>query len=235
MLLIEWEGSEVTMAAASFVSDPVSRVRALGLLPVVELDDAEDALPLFDALAAGGLPAAEITLRTSAGLDALRLLRRERPDGFVGAGTVRTLADAERVLEAGALFVVSPSTYPELVELCAAAGVPAFPGACTPSEVDAAVRAGAPLVKFFPAEAMGGVAFLKALSGPFRDVDFVPTGGVNAGNLAAYLELPRVAACGGSWMVAPSLVRERAFDRVEALAREAVGIVAEARLLRNGC
>lgn len=219
----------MTVSPSSLVSDTVSRVRALGVLPVVELDRAEDALPLLDALAAGGLPAAEITLRTAAGLDALRLLRNERPDAFVGAGTVRTLADAERVLEAGAQFVVSPSTYPELVELCAGAGVPALPGACTPSEVDAALRAGAPLVKFFPAEAMGGVAFLKALSGPFRDVDFVPTGGVDAGNLAAYLELPRVAACGGSWLVAPPLVRERAFDRVEALARGAVEIVAEAR------
>lgn len=219
----------MTTAPTSFVSETVARVRALGLLPVVELDAAADALPLLDALAAGGLPAAEITLRTPAGLEALRLLRRERPDAFVGAGTVRTLADAERVLEAGARFVVSPSTYPELVELCVDAGVPAFPGACTPSEVDAAVRAGAPLVKFFPAEAMGGVPFLKALAGPFRDVDFVPTGGIGAGNLAAYLELPRVAACGGSWLVAPALLRERAFDRVEALAREAVGIVADVR------
>jgi 2-dehydro-3-deoxyphosphogluconate aldolase/(4S)-4-hydroxy-2-oxoglutarate aldolase len=219
----------VTTAPTSFLADSVVRVRGLGLLPVVELGSVEEALPLLDALAAGGLPAAEVTLRTAAGLEGLRLLRRERPDVFVGAGTVRTLAEAERVLEAGAQFVVSPSTYPELVEFCVGAGVPAFPGACTPSEVDAAVRAGAPLVKFFPAEAMGGVAFLKALAGPFRDVDFVPTGGVNAGNLAAYLALPRVAACGGSWLVAPALLRERAFDRVEALAREAVGIVAEVR------
>jgi len=211
------------------VAATVARVRALGLLPVVELGNARDALPLLDALAAGGLPAAEITLRTPAGLEALRLLRQERPDAFVGAGTVRTLAEAERVLEAGAQFVVSPSTYPELVELCVDAGVPAFPGACTPSEIDAAVRAGTPLVKFFPAEAMGGVVFLKALAGPFRDVCLIPTGGVNATNLAAYLELPLVAACGGSWLVAPRLVRERAFDRVEVLAREAVAIVAEVR------
>lgn len=223
----------MTTVPTSFVSDSVARVRSLGLLPVVELDSAEDALPLLDALAAGGLPAAEITLRTSAGLDALRLLRNERPDAFFGAGTVRTLADAERVVDAGAQFVVSPSTYPELIESCIGAGVPVFPGACTPTEVDAAVRAGAPLVKFFPAEAMGGVPFLKALAGPFRDVDFVPTGGINAGNLAAYLELPLVAACGGSWMVASALLRERAFDRVEALAREAVGIVAEVRSHRE--
>lgn len=207
----------------------IDRVRTLGILPVVELKVLEDAVPLLDALIAGGLPAAEVTLRTTVGLDALRLLRRERPDALVGAGTVRTLADAERVLEAGAEFVVSPSTYPELVELCVGASAAVFPGACTPSEVDAAVRAGAPLVKFFPAEPMGGVAFLKALAGPFRDVQFIPTGGVNASNLASYLELSQVAACGGSWMVAPKLLRERAFDRVEDLAREAVGIVAQVR------
>lgn len=219
------------MATAAHTSsrEAMERVRTLGVLPVVELDAAEDALPLIDALTAAGLPAAEITLRTAAGLEALRILRANRPDAFVGAGTVRTLADAERVLQAGAQFVVSPSTYPELIELCRAAGVPALPGACTPTEVDAAVRAGASLVKFFPAEAMGGIAFLKALSGPFRDVDFVPTGGINASNLRAYLELPRVAACGGSWMVAPALLRSGAFDEVEMLAREAVGIVAEAR------
>jgi 2-dehydro-3-deoxyphosphogluconate aldolase/(4S)-4-hydroxy-2-oxoglutarate aldolase len=218
-----------TTAVKPFVSDTVDHVRKLGLLPVVELDAVEDAELLLDALTAAGLPAAEITLRTAAGLEALRTLRSKRPDAFVGAGTVRTIADAERVLEAGAQFVVSPSTYPELIELCLAAGVPAFPGACTPTEVDTAVRAGAPLVKFFPAEAMGGPAFLKALGGPFRDVHFVPTGGVNAANLAAYLSLPQVAACGGSWMVAPALLRARDFDRIEALTREALAIVAEAR------
>ncbi len=219
----------MTTAAQTSISETVARVRALGILPVVELDAVEYAEPLLDALSAAGLPAAEITLRTAAGLEALRVLRQNRPDAFVGAGTVRTLADAERVIEAGAQFVVSPSTYPELIELCLSAGVPALPGACTPTDVDAAVRAGAPLVKFFPAEAMGGVAFLKALAGPFRDVHFVPTGGVNASNLAAYLALPHVAACGGSWMVAPALLRERAFDRIEALAREAVEIVAKVR------
>lgn len=219
----------MTTFVQPFVSGAVGRVRELGLLPVVELDAAEDAEPMLDALTAAGLPAAEITLRTAAGLEALRTLRATRPDAFVGAGTVRTLADAERVIEAGAQFVVSPSTYPELIELCLTAGVPAFPGACTPTEVDAAVRAGAPLVKFFPAEAMGGPGFLKALAGPFRDVQFVPTGGVNAANLAAYLVLPQVAACGGSWMVAPALLRQRDFDKIEALTREALAIVAEAR------
>jgi 2-dehydro-3-deoxyphosphogluconate aldolase/(4S)-4-hydroxy-2-oxoglutarate aldolase len=219
----------MTNAVLPFVSQAVARIRGLGVLPVVELDTVEDAESLLDALTAAGLPAAEITLRTAAGLDALRALRLSRSDAFVGAGTVRTLADAERVIEAGAQFVVSPSTYPELIELCLGAGVPVLPGACTPTEVDAAVRAGAPLVKFFPAEAIGGAAFLKALAGPFRGVQFVPTGGVNASNLATYLELPQVAACGGSWMVAPAMLRARDFGRIEELTREAVAIVAKAR------
>lgn len=219
----------MSTAARTSSAESVERIRALGVLPVVEIDAVDDAEPLLAALSAGGLPAVEITLRTPAGLDALRRLRNEHPDALVGAGTVRTLAAAAQVLEAGAQFVVSPATYPELIELCVAAGVPVLPGACTPSEVDAAVRAGASLVKFFPAEAMGGIAFLKALAGPFRDVHFVPTGGVNASNLADYLALAQVAACGGSWIVAPALVRERAFDQIEALTREAVAIVAEAR------
>jgi 2-dehydro-3-deoxyphosphogluconate aldolase/(4S)-4-hydroxy-2-oxoglutarate aldolase len=220
---------EALIATAASTVETVTQLRALGVVPVVELDSADDAEPLLDALLAAGLPAAEVTLRTAAGLDALRVLRRDRPEALVGAGTVRSLAEAERVITAGAQFVVSPSTYPELIELCHSAGVLALPGVCTPTEVDAAVRAGASLVKFFPAEAIGGVAFLKALFGPFPDVQFVPTGGISPSNLAAYLELPQVAACGGSWIVAPTLVRERAFAHVEALARAAVAIVAEVR------
>lgn len=215
------------------VDGTVARLRALGVLPVVELDTIEVALPLADALAAGGLPVAEITLRTAAGIEALHLLRRERPELLVGAGTVRTLGEAERALESGAQFIVSPSIRPELVELCLTNGIACIPGTCTPTEIDAAARAGAPLVKFFPAEQMGGIAFLKAVAGPFRDVQFVPTGGINVGNLARYLELPCVAACGGSWLVAPAILRERDFERVQSLAREAAGVVAQVRAMRR--
>src|SRR5439155_6362564 len=150
------------------------------------------------------------------------------PDALVGAGTVRSAEDARRVIEQGAQFVVSPGTNPDVLDVCGS-GVPAVPGVCTPTEVDAAVRAGASTVKFFPAEAMGGVGFLKALAGPFRDVSFVPTGGVNASNLAEYLRLPGVIACGGTWLVAPALLAEKRFDRIERLAREAVAIVADVR------
>ena len=204
-------------------------LRSLGVVPVVQLATAGDAPFLIDALASAGLPVAEVTLRTDAALFAIATLRRSHPDVLVGAGTVRSVADAHAVVGAGAEFVVSPGLNLEVIELCRSHGVLAVPGTCTPTEVDAAARAGAKLVKFFPAEAIGGVAFLEALAAPFRDVSFVPTGGINASNLADYLRVPQVAACGGSWLVAPQLIRERRFDRIEVLAREATAIVAEVR------
>jgi len=200
-----------------------------GVVPVVELGAVEQAPPLLEALLAGGCPVAEITLRTPAGLEAIRLLRGAYPEAVVGAGTVRSLADARAVIDAGAQFVASPGTNPDLVAVCRQAGVAVLPGACTPTEVDAAVRAGADAVKFFPAVAMGGIPVLKALAGPFRDVAFVPTGGIDAGNLAAYLAVPNVVACGGSWLVAPELLARREFDRIETLTREAVEIVGATR------
>jgi 2-dehydro-3-deoxyphosphogluconate aldolase/(4S)-4-hydroxy-2-oxoglutarate aldolase len=202
---------------------------AVGVVPVVELARADAAVPLLEALLAGGCGIAEITLRSEAGLEAIRTLRESFPEALVGAGTVRSLEAAGAVVDAGAQFVVSPSTNPELIGFCRSAGVPVFPGACTPTEVDAAVRAGAEAVKFFPAEAMGGISVLKAFAGPFRDVSFIPTGGINESNLADYLRLPNVVACGGSWMVAPSLLAEQRFDRIEVLTREAVSIAANVR------
>ena len=201
----------------------------VGVVPVVELRDPGQGAPLLEALTGGGCAIAEITLRTDAGLEAIRTLRRSHPDALIGAGTVLTLDAAAQVVEAGARFVVSPATNPELIAFCRSAGVPVFPGAATPTEVDAAVRAGADAVKFFPAEAMGGIPVLKALAGPFREVSFVPTGGINESNLADYLRVPNVLACGGTWLVAPTLLAEERFDRIEALTREAVEIAARAR------
>jgi 2-dehydro-3-deoxyphosphogluconate aldolase/(4S)-4-hydroxy-2-oxoglutarate aldolase len=200
-----------------------------GIVPVVELPAVADAAPLLEALLAGGISTAEITLRTPAALDAIALLRGAYPDATIGAGTVRRTEDVARVAEAGAQFVVSPAVNVDLLRACAAAGIPAVPGTCTPTDVDTAVRAGVGVVKFFPAEAMGGVPFLRALIAPFRDVRFIPTGGISSANLRDYLRVPEVVACGGSWMVAPDLVREGEFDRVTSLAREAVAIVREVR------
>lgn len=211
------------------IGESIARLAGLGIMPVVELPDVKQAEPLLEALTAGGLPAAEITLRTPAGLEAIALLAESHPEAFVGAGTVRSTDDAARVIDAGAQFVVSPGTDPELVEFCGERGILVMPGVCTPTEVQMALRAGAKVLKFFPAEASGGVSFLKALAGPFRDVRFVPTGGVNTSNIAGYLKLPQVVACGGSWMVAPSLLAGSDFDQIRTLTAEAVAIVAEAR------
>jgi 2-dehydro-3-deoxyphosphogluconate aldolase/(4S)-4-hydroxy-2-oxoglutarate aldolase len=207
----------------------VDLIGRLGVLPVVEVPTADAAAPLAEALIAGGMPAAEITLRTEAGLEALRTMRRLQPDMLVGAGTVRTVEDAKRVVDAGAQFIVSPGTNPEVNEYACAQGVPVLSGACTPTEVDLALRSGASAVKFFPAEAMGGIPVLKALAGPFRDVSFVPTGGVKPENLADYLSLPNVLGCGGTWITGGSLIGDGRFDRIEELAREAIALVAEAR------
>jgi 2-dehydro-3-deoxyphosphogluconate aldolase/(4S)-4-hydroxy-2-oxoglutarate aldolase len=188
----------------------MARVAEIGLLPVVELPDLKLAEPLFEALSAGGLPAAEITLRTAAGLDGIRLLVEAFPTGFIGAGTVRSVEDAARVIDAGARFVVCPGTDPELVAYCCERQVLVMPGVCTPSEIQAALRAGAaPQLKF------------------------VPTGGINAANLETYLSLPQVAACGGSWMVTKALLAERDFVKIRDLTAQAVGIVAASAVSRG--
>ena len=211
------------------VAESMSRVKEFGILPVVELADLKQAEPLFEALCDGGLAAAEITLRTAAGLDAIRRLVAAYPTGFIGAGTVRTLEDAARVIDAGARFVVCPGTDPEIVTFCCEKQVLVMPGVCTPTEVQMALRAGASLLKFFPAEASGGAPFLKALAGPFGEVRFVPTGGINAANLGSYLGLKQVTACGGSWMVTKALLADGDFETIRELTAEAVRVVATAR------
>jgi Entner-Doudoroff aldolase len=168
--------------------DTLERIEKLGVLPVIELGSVSQARPLLEALSTAGLAAAEITLRTKAGPEAIGMLRGSLPDALVGAGTVRSPQDVRRVVEQGAQFVVSPSTDPEVIAACGSLGVPSLPGACTPTEVETGVKASAGLVKFFPAEAVGGIAFLRALAGPFPNVRFVPTGGVNASNLRDHLE-----------------------------------------------
>jgi 2-dehydro-3-deoxyphosphogluconate aldolase/(4S)-4-hydroxy-2-oxoglutarate aldolase len=213
-----------TGAGSEFV-----RIRELGVIPVVEITAVDDARPLLEALGAAQLPVAEITLRTKPALEALALMCATYPDFLIGGGTVRTLADARQVVEAGARFVVSPVTNPDVIGFCRAKDVPVIPGACTPTEVDTAVRAGAGAVKIFPAEAIGGRPYIKALAGPFPDVLFVPTGGIGPSNLAEYLRLRQVIACGGSWLVTPQLLGTGKFDRVTALAREAREIVKAVR------
>ncbi|MEU6074187.1 bifunctional 4-hydroxy-2-oxoglutarate aldolase/2-dehydro-3-deoxy-phosphogluconate aldolase [Micromonospora sp. NPDC047074] len=191
----------------------VAAVGAARILPVVVLDDARDGAPLADALLRGGLRCAEVTFRTDAAAEAIRVMS-ERPDLLVGAGTVLTPAQVDRAVEAGARFVVTPGFSPAVVRRCQEAGVPVFPGVATGTEIQMALDAGLDTVKFFPAEQLGGVAMIKALAAPYRSVRFIPTGGVNTGNLSDYLALPAVLAVGGTWMVAPDLLAAGRWDEV---------------------
>jgi 2-dehydro-3-deoxyphosphogluconate aldolase / (4S)-4-hydroxy-2-oxoglutarate aldolase len=205
------------------------RLREVGVVPVVELPEAEMAVPLAQALVAGGLPCVEITFRTPTAQAGLEAIRRAYTDILLGAGTVFDEDQLLAAVSAGADFVVSPGTNPALVETCVARGIPILPGVCTPSEIEVARGLGLRAMKFFPAEPMGGVSFLRALCAPYRDVSFVPTGGITAGVLPDYLALPQVLACGGSWMVKPEILRAGEFDRVRTLAGEGVAIVERSR------
>jgi 2-dehydro-3-deoxyphosphogluconate aldolase / (4S)-4-hydroxy-2-oxoglutarate aldolase len=191
------------------------------VIPVVVLDDAADAVPLARALVAGGLPAVEITLRTPAGLDAIRAVADEVPEAVVGAGTVLTPRAVADSVAAGAGFLVSPGWTPALLGAMRGSGVPCLPGVSTASEVVALLEQGVTDMKFFPAEAAGGTAYVASLASPLPQARFCPTGGVTAASAPAYLALPNVACVGGTWMVPKEAIAAGDWDRVAALAREA--------------
>ena len=205
------------------------RLAAFGVIPVVVIQDAKDAAPLAEALLSGGLPCAEVTFRTAAAEEAIRTIAERCPEMLVGAGTVLSMEQAERAAAAGARFVVSPGFDPEVVDGCIARGIPVYPGCMTPSEIIQGVKRGLQILKLFPAGELGGPAMIKALSGPFPGLRFLPTGGVNAGNLRDYLSMKAVAACGGSWMVKKDLIAAGEFDRITAMVREAAALVKEIR------
>ena len=185
----------------------------------------DEIIACYKALAAGGLPVAEVTFRTDAAEEAIRRIKVEVPDVCVCAGTVLNVKTAERAVKAGASAIISPGTNPEVVRWCIAHRVPVIPGCATPTEVEACMRMGLDFVKLFPAEVVGGVKMLKALGGPYGNMKFMPTGGISAQNAAEYLALPNVLCCGGSWMVPGGLLDAGDFDAIEALAREAAQIV----------
>jgi 2-dehydro-3-deoxyphosphogluconate aldolase/(4S)-4-hydroxy-2-oxoglutarate aldolase len=193
-----------------------------GLIPVIKIDDPEKALPLAKALLAGDLPCAEITFRTEAGAEALARICREAPEILVGAGTILTVAQAGKAIAAGAKFIVSPGFNPRVVRYCIEKGVPVIPGCSGPSDMEAALEAGLGAVKFFPAEQSGGLEYIKAVSAPYPTLKFIPTGGINAGNIGSYIAFDRVLACGGSWMVPADHIRAGNFDAISALCREAM-------------
>jgi 2-dehydro-3-deoxyphosphogluconate aldolase/(4S)-4-hydroxy-2-oxoglutarate aldolase len=203
------------------VSAVLEELRRLRIVPLIVMDDADKAEGLARALLFGGIPCAEIAFRTKGAAEALRHIAAEQPDVLVGAGTVLTAKQAVEARRAGARFVVSPGLSRPVVEYCREHGIPVFPGVCTPTEVGAALELGLKVLKFFPAEPIGGLTYLKALAAPFPEVEFVPTGGVGASNLAAYLAFKPVVACGGSWMAPQRWIEAGDFDRVRRAVEQA--------------
>ena len=200
-----------------------------GILTAIELQNAMDAIPLGQALLHGGLSVAEITFRTDAAAEAIRTMVNAYPEMIVGAGSVVHIEQAEQAVAAGARFIVSAGFNPRLVDWCIEKGLPTLPGVATASEITMGVVRGLKVLKFFPAEVMGGMSGLKALSAPFPGMKFIPMGGVSAANLADYLRLPFVHACGGSWPVSKKLIAEGKFDEITRLTREALAIVKDVR------
>jgi 2-dehydro-3-deoxyphosphogluconate aldolase/(4S)-4-hydroxy-2-oxoglutarate aldolase len=194
------------------------------VVPVAKIADAGDALKLADALYAGGLPLIEVTYRTSAASQAISEIRNKRPDMIVGAGTILTVDQAQAAMDSGASFLVSPGFNEEVVTYALKKGVPIFPGVNNPTHVELALRHGLNIVKFFPAEVSGGTGMLKAL-GSVYEMKFMPTGGINQENILSYLSLGNVIACGGSWMVAPSLITSGNFSEIQRLTEEVVLLV----------
>lgn len=205
------------------------KIQKIGILPVIALDDAAQAVPLAKALAAGGIPAAEVTFRTAAGEEAIRRIAQDVPEVLVGAGTVLTTEQVDRAVGAGAKFIVSPGTNMKVVCHCQEAGVQSIPGVITPTEIETAMELGLDVLKFFPAEPSGGLKMIQALAAPYTQVKFIPTGGISVGNVGEYLAHPKVLACGGSWMVKKELVNAGKFDEIQALAAKASAIVRSVR------
>ena len=201
------------------------RFNEIGIVPVIVLENPDRAETLADTLCRGGLPCAEITFRTGAAAEAIRRMKATRPDMLVGAGTVLTTAQVDSAIDAGAEFIVSPGINPRTVSYCLERGIPVIPGTQTPSEMELALSFGLETVKFFPAEPAGGLAMIKAVAAPFTSLRFMPTGGINAGNVKNYLEYDRILACGGSWMVSGELIDKGDFDEIFRRTSEAAKIV----------
>lgn len=211
------------------MSGLTEKLAEIGIVPVIVIEDAADALPLARALVEGGLPCAEVTFRTPAAAESLRIMLDAYPDMLAGAGTVLTKEQADRAMKSGARFIVSPDMNPDVVSYVLEKNMLMIPGTCTPSDVGRALSLGLTQVKFFPAEASGGMNMLKALAGPFPQVSFMPTGGLNRDNIRTYLSYEKVFCCGGTWIVKSDLLKEKRFDEIERLAREAAELVREVR------
>ena len=204
------------------MNEVLEKIQKIGIVPVVVLNDAKDAAPLAKALCDGGLPCAEVTFRTDAAEESIRIMAEQFPNMLVGAGTVLTTDQVDRAVAAGAKFIVSPGLNPKIVRYCVEKNIPITPGTTNPSDIEQAIECGLEVVKFFPAEPAGGINMIKAMAAPYVGLKFMPTSGINAGNLTEYLSCDKILCCGGSWMVKGDLVAAGKFDEIEKLTREAV-------------
>lgn len=211
------------------MNETLEKLGQYGIVPVVVLNDTKDAAPLADALCEGGLACAEVTFRTEAAAESIRIMSEKHPEMLVGAGTVLTVEQVDEAVAAGAKFIVSPGLNPKVVKYCIEKNIPITPGVVTPGEMEQAIELGLNLVKFFPAEPSGGLPMIKAVAAPYTMLKFMPTGGINPNNVKEYLKDDKIFACGGSWMVKGNLVDEGKFDEIKKLTKEAVDIVKEIR------
>ena len=211
------------------MQEVLEQVAKLGVVPEVVLEDAKDAEPLAKALCEGGLPCAEVTFRTAAAEESIRIMSEKFPEMLIGAGTVLTTEQVDRAVAAGAKFIVSPGFDPEIVDYCLGKGILMVPACITPSEVAQGVKRGLEVLKFFPAEQAGGIPMMKAMAAAYTNIKFMPTGGISAKNLKEYLSFKKIVACGGSWMVKGDMVKAGEFDKIKALTAEAVELVKEVR------
>lgn len=207
----------------------LEQIQKTGIIPVVVLDDAKDAEPLAKALCEGGLPCAEVTFRTDAAEECIRIMSEKFPEMLVGAGTVLTTEQVDRAVAAGAKFIVSPGLNPRIVKYCVEKGIVITPGCANASDMEQALENGLEVVKFFPAEPAGGLNMIKALAAPYVGLKFMPTGGISPKNVREYLAYNRIIACGGSWMVKNDLVKAGDFAAITEMAKECVQIVKESR------
>jgi len=200
----------------------LEEISKIGIVPVIALDKVEDAEPLAKALVEGGLPCAEVTFRTAAAEESIRIMASKFPELLVGAGTVLTTEQVDRAVNAGAKFIVSPGLNPKVVKYCVDKGIPVTPGTANPSDVEVAIELGLEVVKFFPAEAAGGLNMIKSMAAPYTNMKFMPTGGINASNLTSYLDFGKIIACGGSWMVNKDMIKNGDFEGIKKLTQQAV-------------
>lgn len=200
----------------------LQEIKEIGLVPVIKIDDLEDALPLAKALCEGGLPVAEITFRTNLAKEAMHRIHETYPKMLIGAGTVLTKEQVDDAMNAGAKFIVSPGLNPNIVKYCQEKRIPILPGCASASDIERALELGLTTVKFFPAEQLGGLKMIQALSAPYTQISFMPTGGINAENIKEYIQNERIVACGGTWMIDAKALKEKNFDKIKELTKEAL-------------